>query len=63
MKTLNVTVICNCFYNSTIQVPEEMSLEEAIAYAKEHLEDIPIKSSIEWFSDQCLDEDNCDFNE
>ena len=38
MKRLNVTVTCMAVYNSGIDVPDEMILEEAIEYAKEHNE-------------------------
>ena len=43
MKRLNVTATCMAFYNSGIDVPDEMILEEAIEYAKEHtsLPDVP----------------------
>ena len=55
MKKLNVTVTCMAVYNSSIEVPDGMTLEEAIEYAKEHINDISD-------SDE-LDEENCDFDE
>lgn len=63
MKRLNVTINCQAVYNSAIQVPADMSLDEAIAYAKEHLQDIPL-TTLEYvkFSDE-LDEDNCSFDD
>ena len=33
-KTLNVTCSCMATYNSSIEVPADMSLEDAIEYAK-----------------------------
>lgn len=62
-KRLNVTINCQAVYNSAIQVPADMSLDEAIAYAKEHLQDIPL-TTLEYvkFSDE-LDEDNCSFDD
>lgn len=62
-KRLNVTINCQAVYNSAIQVPADMSLDEAIAYAKEHLRDIPL-TVLEYvkFSDT-LDEDNCSFDD
>lgn len=63
MKTLNVTIQCMAVYNSSIEVPEEMTLEEAIEYAKNHLNEIPLEE-LEYVADSdVLDEDNCDFEE
>lgn len=63
MKRLNVTVQCMAVYNSSIEVPEEMTFEEAIEYAKEHLDEIPL-GELEYVSDSdTLDEENCDFDE
>ncbi len=62
MKTLNVTVNCLGVYNSSIQVPDEMTIEEAIKYASQNLELIPM-TNIEWVGDTNLDEENCDFDE
>lgn len=63
MKKLNVTVQCMAIYNSTIEVPDDMTLEEAIEYAQENLDKIPL-DELEYVpdSDQ-LDCDNCDFEE
>ena len=63
MKRLNVTATCMAFYNSGIDVPDEMNLEEAIEYAKEHINEIPI-GELEWIPDSDeIDEENCDFEE
>ena len=63
MKKLNVTVVCMAVYNSSIEVPKEMTLEEAIEYAREHIDEIPV-GELEWISDSDeLDEWNCDFDE
>lgn len=59
-KTLNVTMICKAVYNSSIEVPVDMTLEEAIAYAKKHSEEIPT-GEMEWIADVELDTENCDF--
>jgi len=63
MKRLNVTVQCLAVYNSSLLVPAEMSLKEAISFAKEHRAEIPL-GQLEYVpdSDQ-LDEENCDFEE
>lgn len=62
-RRLNVTVLCQACYNSSIEVPEDLSFEEAIKYAKNHLDDIPL-GRLDYVpdSDQ-LDEENCDFAE
>ena len=63
MKRLNVTATCMAVYNSGIDVPDEMILEEAIEYAKEHINEIPI-GELEWIPDSDeIDEENCDFEE
>lgn len=63
MKRLNVTVTCMAVYCSGIGVPDEMTLEEAIEYAKKHIDEIPI-GELEWISDSDeIDEENCDFEE
>ena len=61
MKRLNVTVMCKAVYSSGIEVPDDMTLEEAIEYAKQHIQDIPV-GELDWIenSDE-IDEDNCDF--
>lgn len=41
MKRLNVTVQCMAVYNSSIAVPDNMTLEEAIDYARHRLDEIP----------------------
>ena len=64
MKTLNLTIVCKAVYNSHIDVPDEMTLEEAIAYAKKHLNECNIETELEYISDSDeLDEENCDFVE
>lgn len=62
MKTLNVTVNCIGVYNSSIQVPDEMTIDEAIKYASKHLDLIPMRQ-VEWVEDANLDEENCDFDD
>lgn len=63
MKRLNVTVQCMAVYCSSIDVPDEMTLEEAIEYAKDHINEIPL-GAMEYVSDSDeLDEENCDFEE
>ena len=64
MKTLNVTIICKTVFNSHLEVPDDMTLEEAIEYAKKHLNECHIESELEYIPDSDeLDEDNCNFDE
>ena len=37
-RTLNVSVECMAVYNSSIEVPSGLTLEEAVRYAKRHLD-------------------------
>ena len=41
-KTLNVIMTCQAVYYSTIEVPSDLSLEEAKEYAEKHADNIPI---------------------
>lgn len=60
-KTLNITAQCLAVYNSSIEVPFDMSLEEAVKYAKDHIDEIPI-GELEYISDSDqIDEENCCF--
>lgn len=62
-KTLNVSILCQAYYNSSIEVPDNLSRKEALDYAREHLEDIPL-GDLEYVTDSDqLDEENCDFAE
>lgn len=62
MKRLNLTIQCMAIYNSGIDVPDEMSIDEAIEYAKQHLKEVPL-GVLEYVADSdVLDEENCDFN-
>ena len=63
IRDRNVTVQCMAVYNSSIAVPDNMTLEEAIDYARHRLDEIPF-GELEYISDSDeLDEENCDFEE
>lgn len=62
-KRLNVTVNCMAVYNSAIDVPACLSLDEAIRYAREHIDEIPVGVPAYIFGSDQLDEENCDFDE
>ena len=64
MKKLNVTMITKSVGNSSILVPDYLTLDEAIEYAKEHIRQIPTLRSSEHIDEsEVLDEENCDFDE
>lgn len=61
MRSLKVTVQCMAVYNSNIEVPDNMTIKQAIEYAKEHIDEIPC-GELEYISDSDeLDEKNCEF--
>ena len=62
-KRLNLTIICKAVYNSGIDVPVDMTLEQAIAYANEHLDEVSLGPLEHIRGSDKLDEDNCDFYE
>ena len=61
-KTLNLGVFCSAYYNTSIEVPADMDLEEAIEYARENIADLPIVDGLEYVegSDD-IDVENCEF--
>lgn len=63
-KKFDVTCTCMAAYTSTIEVPAGYTIEQAVAYAKDHIDEIPIDSGLEYIcgSDE-LDEENCGFKE
>lgn len=62
MKTLKVGIFCQGYYRSEVEVPENYDLNQAIEYAKEHINEIPILSEIEYVSDSDeVDKENCEF--
>ena len=50
-------------YNTIIEVPENYSLEEAVNYAKKHINEINV-GELNWISDSNkVDDENCYFIE
>lgn len=62
-KKLNLTINCQAVYNSSIDVPEHLSFDEAISYAKQHLDDIRMGTLKYIKGSDKIDVDNCDFEE
>ena len=62
-KQINITVTCMATYNTIIEVPENYSLEEAVNYAKKHINEINV-GELNWISDSNkVDDENCYFIE
>ena len=61
-KTFNVCVTCKAYYNASIEVPKNMTFEEALEYTREHLDSLEI-DDLEYIGEDELDEDNCEFDE
>ncbi len=62
-KRLNLTVNCQTVYNSSLLVPANLTFEEAITYAKTHLQDAPLTVLEYVKGSDILDEDNCAFDD
>ena len=59
-RQLNVSITCKCYYNSTLMVPANLTEEEAIEYAKKHLNEVNI-TELEYINDtDVLDDKNCE---
>lgn len=60
MKYLDGTVICLASYHGRLPLPEDVhTLAEGVAYAKKHLDEIPL-GELEYIMDSDgLDEENC----
>lgn len=59
-RILDVTVLCQAVYNSSIKVPAVLTETEAIDYARKHIDEIQVHN-LEWISDTELDSENCNF--
>lgn len=63
-RTLNLTVKCRASYSSRIEVPADLTLNEAIEYARQRIDEVPIKGGVRYIPGyDSLDIDNCDFSE
>lgn len=63
-KRLHVTLLYRCVRDSGIDVDENLSLNEAIEYAKEHIREIELPMNYEYVMDsEEIDEENCDFED
>lgn len=62
-RKLSITATCRCYYNSTIEVPADLSLEDAIEYADKHLSEIPLGELDYVSNSDVLDKENCSFDD
>ena len=62
-KTLNVSCSCMATYSSSIEVPADLSLEDAIEYAKEHIDGINVTELEYVFDSDSINEESCSFEE
>ena len=61
-KFFNVTYQYSMIGTISIELPHEMTREEAIQYAKDNLEELPLPTDSDYLTDSSeLDEENCDF--
>lgn len=61
-KKLNVVCTCMAYYTSSIEVPANYTLEQAITYAREHINEIPVASSLGYIGDSDeVAEEHCKF--
>lgn len=63
-RYFNVTVCCQAYYNSRIELPKDFNgtYDDALAYANAHLKEVPL-GGLEYISDSdILDEENCSFD-
>ena len=42
MKKLRVKVCCSAYYETTMEVPDNLDFNEAITYAQKNLQNIPV---------------------
>lgn len=62
-KSLHVGVWTSCYYDGWIDVPDDMTLDEAISYARKHVEKIPVEGDMEYIpSNNEIDEESCYFD-
>ena len=63
-RTLNLSIDCRAYYNSHIEVPTDLTLNEAIEYARQRLDEVPIRGCVKYIPGyDALDVNNCNFNE
>ena len=62
MKKLRVKVCCSAYYETTMEVPDNLDFNEAITYAQKNLQNIPVHElifagdeEIDWYSSNFIE--------
>ena len=62
MKKLRVKVCCSAYYETTMEVPDNLDFNEAITYARKNLQNIPVHElifdvdeEIDWYSSNFIE--------
>ena len=62
MKKLKVKVCCSAYYETTMEVPDNLNFNEAITYAQKNLQHIPVHElifdgdeEIDWYSSNFIE--------
>ena len=62
MKKLRVKVCCSAYYETTMEVPDNLDFNEAITYAQKNLQNIPVRElifdgdeKIDWYSSNFIE--------
>lgn len=63
MKILNLTMWRSAIFGSSIKVPDNMTKQEAIAYAKAHKSEASLGTLEYTLDSDIIDEENCKFDE
>lgn len=62
MKTLRIKMSYTYVGDTSIEVPDNMTFEEAYEYAQDHIDDIPIAVNAEYISySDNFELEDCDF--
>lgn len=63
-KTLHISMAYTFVGDTSIEVPANMTLEEAFEYARDHIDEIPVAANAEYVPDSDdFEIDDCDFEE
>lgn len=62
-KKLHLTINCQAVYEGSMDVPIEMTFEDAITFARKNIESVPLGPLTYISGSDELDVDNCDFED
>lgn len=62
LKEFNVRYQYSVIGTATIEVPANLTHEEALQYAKEHMDEVPLPADVTYLQDsEVIDEEGCGF--